>query len=90
MAGAQAAPSRAGPEHGRRLLPAHDRLERLPDLPHAGQLGVGALAAGAGQPGAGPRGVGQVVGGYAVDDRRAVEQGQQEVLVRHRVRHRQA
>jgi hypothetical protein len=51
------------------------------------QLRLGAQAAGAGQPAPGFGGVSEVVGRYAIDDRGAVEERQQELLVRGRVRY---
>ena len=75
-------------QRGRRLLTTDDRLKRGPDLEDIPQFLVGADTPGAGQPGAGPGRVGEVVGRHAVDHGRAVEEGQQEVLVRHGLRHR--
>jgi hypothetical protein len=78
---ARRAPQERG-QDGRRLLTAYHRLKRGPDPQHLPQFLVGAGASDAGQPGAGPGGVGEVVGRNSVDHGRAVEDGQQEVLVR--------
>jgi hypothetical protein len=74
-------------QHVRRLLATDDRLQRLPDAQHVLQFRLGAQAAGAGQPGPSPGGVSKVVAWRPVDDRGAVEHGQQEVLVRYGVCH---
>jgi hypothetical protein len=69
------------------LLAADDGLQGLAGLPHVPQLRFGALTAEARQPAAGPAGVGEIVGRHTVDDRSAVEEREQEVLVGYRARH---